>query len=118
MKHPEQDLQRAVARYLTLALGPETWWTAIGHGGGGKVRGAILKSMGLKPGVPDLLLLHNAELYGIELKAKSRVSKAQDQCQADMMLAGCADIGICKSINDVVWCLNQWRIPIRATVKV
>ena len=111
MKRPEQALQRAVARYLELALPREAWFTAFPAGGGGKVRGAILKGMGLKPGVPDLLILHHGELYGIELKASGgRLSPEQGECHRSMARAGCQGIAVCKSVDDVAVVLREWRI--------
>src|ERR1700682_4291340 len=53
--HPEQALQIAAAEYLTRALPDYARFTAFPAGGGGRVRGARLKAMGLKGGVPDLL---------------------------------------------------------------
>lgn len=57
MKRPEQDLQKACADLLNAILLPGVLWTAIGHGGGGKTRGAILNGMGVKAGVSDLLIM-------------------------------------------------------------
>lgn len=78
MKQPERALQIDVAKYLKLALRSPSYFSAIGHGGGGKIRGAILKTMGMKPGLPDIIVLHpvlqrgnNAGCWviGIELKS-------------------------------------------------
>lgn len=74
---PEAQLHRAVAAYLRLALRPPTIWTTIGHGGGGKVRGAQLKAMGVQPGWPDVLVIGRSMMMrdpqlvivGFELKS-------------------------------------------------
>lgn len=73
----EAALHKAVAAYLRLALKPPTIWTTIGHGGGGKIRGAQLKAMGVQKGWPDILVMTpngdkgDTRVVGIELKAKS-----------------------------------------------
>jgi hypothetical protein len=56
-KAPEQALQQQVAQYLDIVLKPPAFWTAIAHGGGGLMRGKINKGMGMKAGIPDILIL-------------------------------------------------------------
>lgn len=57
MIRAEQRIQQAIADLLHHVLPDEVVWSAVGHGGGGKTRGAILKSMGLLPGVPDMVVM-------------------------------------------------------------
>jgi hypothetical protein len=86
---PEQALQMAVARFLDLALPDDAVWSAIGHGGGGRLRGAILKSMGVKPGVPDLFVVYDCRVMFIELKAgHGTVSPAQKTMHETLRSAG------------------------------
>lgn len=124
-EHPERDLQIAVAAYLRLALKPPTIWTAFPAGGGGKVRGAQLKAMGLMPGWPDIIVIHPGEgvhsgyyciVAGIELKAaKGRVSREQEVMQERFSDAN-AGTAICRSIDDVVEWLGLKEIPLHAKV--
>jgi hypothetical protein len=123
--HPEQQLQISVARFLDLALRPPTIWTAFPAGGGGRMRGAFLKAMGLKAGWPDLLVIHprrtgpmgsNAcTLLGIELKAaRGRASPAQlAMCKAFEDAGG--DLFIARSIDEVEGFLRGVGIPLHAT---
>ena len=119
-KNPEQRLQIAVANFLRLALRPPTVWTAFPAGGGGKVRGALLKSMGLKAGWPDIIVLHPYELttlvVGIELKAKKgRLSDAQAAtCEA--LWAANARYIECRSLEEVDRCLRRAGVPMHALV--
>jgi len=53
---PEAAFHITVSRYLTFALPPQFFWTTFPSGGGGFIRGANLKRMGLKPGMPDLVI--------------------------------------------------------------
>jgi hypothetical protein len=53
---PEAAFQCQVAQYLSKALPEGYWFTAFPSGGGGRIRGAHLKRMGLKAGVPDLVV--------------------------------------------------------------
>ena len=117
-KTDEQKLQTAVAQYLRLALPfPDAWFTAIPAGGGGKVRGAILKGMGYRAGAPDMLVIYKwLPPIWLELKsATGRLSKAQEQCRDDLIAAGCK-WALCRSINDVEHALTRFGVPLRATV--
>lgn len=119
-KNPEQRLQIQVANFLRLALRPPTVWTAFPAGGGGKVRGALLKSMGLRAGWPDIIVLHPYELttlvVGIELKAKKgRLSKPQiETCEA--LWAANARYVECRSLEEVQRCLERAGVPLHGYV--
>jgi hypothetical protein len=113
-QRPEDALHQQIAEFLRLALPPEVWWSTFPSGGGGAARGGKLKAMGLRAGVPDLLVLHEGRLFGIELKsAKGDVSAEQIDCHRDMVLAG-ARVAVCRSVDDVGFWLEKWGIPTRA----
>ena len=124
---PEQDLQKAVAQYLRLALPfPDAWFTAIPAGGGGKTRGAILKGMGYHAGTPDMLVIYKRRIVKyafsdtvviwLELKsANSWPTKIQKQCRDDLIAARCK-WALCRSINDVERALRRFGVPLRAKV--
>lgn len=117
MRRPEQQLQIAVAAYLRVALKPPTIWTAIGHGGGGKVRGAILKAMGVQAGWPDILVISpDRIIVAIELKSK-RGKQSPEQHATAIALRLCrADYFLCKSINDVELALTCCNVPLHARI--
>lgn len=110
---PEQATHRAVAQYLNAVLPDTVFWTTFPSGGGGRVRGAQLKALGLKAGVPDVLILHRGRSYFIELKAvHGRLSDAQRACHPRIWEAG-APVGVAKTIDDVRGLLASWDIPTR-----
>lgn len=117
---PEQVLQQQVAEYLDRTLDhSRVVWSAIGHGGGGKARGAILKSMGLKAGLPDLMLWFRSphdgrpQCVGIELKAgRGRVSPAQ-YAMAERLSAAGAICFLCGSLDHVRAVIQAGQIPSR-----
>lgn len=120
--NPEQRLQIAVAQYLGHALKAPTIWTAFPAGGGGKVRGAFLKAMGLKAGWPDILVIYSPDdriatgVLGIELKAKAgrqtpaqhEIAQAFKDCHAWYVL--------CRSVDEVERALRFCKVPLSATV--
>lgn len=126
MAKPEAALQAQVARYLDATLRPPSFWTAIGHGGGGLIRGAQLKRMGVKKGVPDIIVLHPVAsagseygcwLIGIELKApKGRQSPEQVAVQAAFEQAG-GMYHVCRSVEEVEDALRSDGIPLFSTMR-
>ncbi len=109
----EAQLHRAVAEYLDLVLLPPAWWSTFPSGGGGKARGGQLKGRGLKPGVPDILLVQRGECFWIELKATNgRLSKAQQDTSGALAAAGC-HWTFCRSIEQVAEALKYWGISTR-----
>ena len=100
-RNPEQQLHIAVAQYLNLALPERSFWTTIPSGGGGRVRGALLKAMGLRRGVPDLMVIQGGRCAFIELKAPGKhPTLEQRDCHDDIKNAG-AWVFVCRSIEDV-----------------
>lgn len=122
---PEQDLQKAVAQFLTLVLtDPQTFWTAFPAGGGGKARGGQLKAMGLKAGVPDVLVIDRARVLWIELKTdaddvagtlRGKLSQAQKGTQEALRMAGCWVI-TCRSVAEVENVLRSFKVPMTGRV--
>jgi hypothetical protein len=75
------------------------------------VEAARFVGLGVKPGVADLILLHDAKFHALELKAhaKSKVSRAQKQFIADVRAAGGeADIGY--GLDDALHKLESWGL--------
>ena len=126
MAKPEDALQAQVARYLEVTLRPPTWWSSIGHGGGGLIRGAQLKRKGVKKGVPDVIVIHpvasagseyGAWLVGIELKApKGRQSEDQKKVQRAFEQAG-GFYYVARSVDEVEDALRQTGIPLFSTMR-
>ena len=69
---PEQAIQRAVVQYLGIMenLGELTFFHVPNGGRRSKAEGGIFKSLGVRPGVPDLVLLFpGGRCAFIEIKA-------------------------------------------------
>jgi hypothetical protein len=124
---PEQDLHEQVARILDLELSPPVEWTTFPAGSVPlpPAYAAKLSRMGLKPGWPDILILHR-RLFGIELKrqggalsqtrlVRTRLGRLRTVVgQADvfprLIEAGMA-VAVCRSADDVLQALDAWAIP-------
>ena len=89
-RRPEQQIQRALADHLRLRAQPNVFWFACENGGyRTAIEAAILKSCGVKRGVPDLILIKSGRTFGLELKAPNgRLSPAQEAAHEEMRAAG------------------------------
>ena len=120
-KTTEQDFQKDVADFLTLALPtPDAWFTAIPAGAPGKLRGAIMQAMGYRAGTPDMLVIYRPPsgpiVIWLELKsAAGKLSKAQEQCRKDLIAAGCK-WALIRTLKDVEQALRRFGVPLRALV--
>jgi hypothetical protein len=126
----ETALQQQVVDYLRVMVLPPAEWTAFpaGHVALAPADAAKLFRQGLKRGWPDLLLLHNGRLYGIELKkrgaplSKSRYVRSrggalrwvegQEDVLPRLMAAG-AEVCVCDSLDGVIMALRGWGVPLR-----
>lgn len=115
----EAALHRAVAAYLRVALKPPTIWTTIGHGGGGRVRGAQLKAMGVQPGWPDIIVIgqagSNRFTVGLELKAPKGVQSAEQKAVQRSFPGAGALYYVCRSVEDVEQALFRAGFDLCAT---
>jgi hypothetical protein len=75
----EDDFQVLVCDYLRLVVPPDVIWFAASNGaliaGTARLRAmrvALLKRMGMKVGIPDLIFLRRHHPFGIELKAPGK----------------------------------------------
>ena len=108
----EAILHKRVAEYLDAVLVAPIVWTTIGHGGGGRIRGAQLKAMGVKPGWPDILIMApGPNVLGIELKKKGGY-QTPEQKMVETAFHGCkAWYVLARSVEEVAKALDFIRIP-------
>lgn len=117
MKRPEQVLQRACVEFLRQCAPDGLVYTAINPvPAKSKAVAGISKAMGMQAGIPDLLMVWKGRAIFIEFKAPGgRLSPAQIDCQAGLMLAG-ALVHTVKSLDEFADFLATAGIPIRARI--
>jgi hypothetical protein len=107
----EAQLQKQVCGFLSIALKPPAWFSCFPSdraSGRGKI--------GLKLGVPDILIIHECCgcAYWIELKVgRNQLSIAQQNTANDLVEAGCNPPAVCRSLEEVIAALKEWGIPLR-----
>jgi hypothetical protein len=108
----EAALHKAVAEYLGWVLHPPVIWTTLGHGGGGRIRGAQLKAMGLKPGWPDILIIApGPNVLGIELKVKGNYQSPEQRAVEEEFCDLKIQYSVCRSVEEVGKALDFIKIP-------
>lgn len=134
-KKPRDDaefrLQAALIQHIRMRSYPNTYCTAIPNGEYRSKRTAgKLKAAGVRAGAPDLLIIRNGRVFGLELKALrigakgkplagAGQSEAQMLTQKDWEAAG-GSYAVATGIKQALDLLESWGIikPDRGTIPV
>jgi hypothetical protein len=108
---PEQIIQRAVFDHLRARAARGVFAFHVPNGGYRKpIEAAIMKGLGVKAGVPDVVAIHKGRCYGLELKAEGgRATPKQLEAIAAMEAAG-AHCCIAEGLDRALAVLEQWGI--------
>jgi hypothetical protein len=94
-EQPEQRIHRTVIAHLRQGGVPGLVFIHVPNGGKREpVEAAIFKGLGVRAGVSDLLLWHNAKSYALELKAKGGPTAAQSQFLTMKNAGAFADVAV------------------------
>jgi len=93
------------------------WWhSPQGAHYAGARQGALMKALGTRPGVADLVFLHRGQFYALELKklTGARATAEQGQFLADVRMAG-GLTAICHGLDEALAQLESWNLLIGTT---
>lgn len=93
------------------------WWHAAnGAFYGGARQGALMKALGVRPGVADLVFLYEGRFYALELKREkgARASAEQRQFLDDVRMAG-GIAAVCSGLDEALATLERWGLLRGAT---
>lgn len=108
--------QRRDAAFLSKALPPDAFWSAIDIGSAGSARAGMLrKQRGVKAGLPDFLVVHRNITLWIERKSGSQLSEPQ-RLTRDALVANGHRWALARSTDDIEAALLAAGIPLRATL--
>lgn len=127
---PEDSLHEAVAKALDLLLLPPAQWATYPAGSIPLPAqwAAKLFRLGLKRGWPDVLVVHEGRIIGVELKriggvlSKTRMVRSRSgalrivEGQTDVFarLQGAGmHIEVCETVEDVLYALRRLNVPVR-----
>ena len=111
MKHLEDGIQKAVAYHLWLRAKDDIVWWHTPNGGKRHPREAArFKTMGVRPGVSDLVLIRDGMAFALELKAPGgRPTEHQLKFLSDFERAGgytaCAE-----GLDRALAVLESWSV--------
>jgi hypothetical protein len=81
--------QTALAEQLADLLPPGVFWSSVDNQPWSKVAGLLRKRRGVRAGMPDLLILFEGRLIGLEMKSLiGRLSSAQEEVRLQILRAG------------------------------
>jgi hypothetical protein len=89
-QRPEAAIQRAVFQHLRTRGAPRLFAFHPANGGWrSPIEGAIFRGLGVVPGTPDVIVIHEGRCYALELKAQGgRATPKQLEAIAAMKAAG------------------------------
>jgi hypothetical protein len=110
-RREEDHLQRAALAHIRLRGVRNLFCCHVPLGGTrSPVEAAIMVGLGVVVGMPDLLLIHAGQVFGLELKtATGKLSTAQIATQEAMRAAGCT-VATVHSIDEAIRVLEGWHL--------
>jgi hypothetical protein len=105
----EETIHRDVVRVLRQRARPDVVWFHVPNGGSRhKIEAAKLKGMGTLAGVPDLIIIVDGAVHGLELKAgHGRRSRAQRDVARRFADAG-SHVAEARTVEDATALLVTW----------
>jgi hypothetical protein len=108
---PEDQIQRAVFDHLRMRSAPGVYAFHVPNGGWrSHIEAAILKGLGVRAGVPDVIAIHRGQVYAIELKTEDgRATSAQLQAIEDLRATG-AHAEVAYGLDRALAVLEDWGL--------
>ena len=112
----EHDVQCAICDYLDIRR--ICYWAVPNGGKRSKSEAKRLKSEGVRPGVPDITIVHDGMYYGLEVKKpatitpKGYLSKNQKSMIKQIEDVGGGEVKVVYSVADVIEALIDWGISV------
>jgi hypothetical protein len=110
-RRPEEAIQRGVLQHLQVRAAPDVFWFHPANGGyRTSIEARVLKSLGVKAGVPDLIFIRDGKTYGLELKADGgRLTPVQRMAHVLMRAAG-AEVAVAVGLDAALRQLESWGL--------
>ena len=97
----ELAIQRAVCDHLRARpVYGIVWWHTPNGGYRHRTEAKIFKSMGVLPGIPDLIVLRAGRMYALELKKANGKLTDNQRDTMEMLMAAGAECAVAYSIDE------------------
>ena len=115
---PEQDIQRAVFEHLAIRGAPGMFAFHPANGGWrSPIEARILKGLGVKAGVPDVIVVKDGHFHALELKTvDGRLTPAQIEVHKLLESAG-AEVATGYGLDDALDWLETWGLLLGSRYK-
>ncbi len=115
-RHSEDAIQRAVVAHLRTRRLPGVAYFHVPNGGRrSPAEASVFAGLGVRAGVPDLVLIRDGHAFALELKAPGgRVSPAQTEMQQELERAG-ATVATAFGLDAALEQLESWGLLRRAS---
>jgi hypothetical protein len=108
LKRLEQEIQKSVFAHLKQRGAPGIFfWHPFSGGYRRPIEAKIYKSLGAIAGLPDVMVLKDGVLYGLELKATRGRLTDNQKATLDKMEAAGAITGAARGLDDALFWLEQ-----------
>jgi hypothetical protein len=107
----ENQIHSAIIARLQWCADPSVFYFHVPNGGYRTPREAArFKSFGVRPGVPDLILLRRGQVFALEIKAKSGKLSPHQKTTLRRMEAAGAVVAVAFGLDDAIRQLEEWRV--------
>ncbi len=108
---PEQAIQRAVFQHMAIRGASDCFAFHVPNGGlRSRIEASIMKGLGVRAGIPDIIAIKAGLTYALELKAPGgRLSPAQSEVHAALRAAG-ASVAVACGLDDTLRQLEAWHL--------
>ena len=90
---------------------PGCFWFHVPNGGYRRpVEAAILQSLGLVAGVPDLIFIYNGKIFALELKTSGRKPTPAQVATMDAMRSAGATVAVAYGLDEAIAQLENWHL--------
>jgi hypothetical protein len=110
-RRPEDALQRTVLQHLKIRAPSDAFYFHPANGGQRTaIEAAILSGLGVRAGVPDLIIIYGGEVFGLELKAEGgKPTGLQLETQTAMRRAS-AKVATAIGLDRALHQLEAWHL--------
>lgn len=111
----EANLQRSIVQYARWALPTTALMFHVPNGEKrSKKTGGILAGLGVRAGIPDLILFHDSQALCIEVKVKNTYpSMVQKQMHLKLLRCG-IDTAVVRSLDEFIDAVEQFGVRLHA----
>jgi hypothetical protein len=108
----EDDLQRAICKLLRLLEAQaRLYWFAVPNGGfRRKIEAAIMKGLGVRAGIPDLVILAKGRAYFMELKSSVGVLNDAQRIVIPALKRHGFPVVVIRTIDQAIEALKSWGL--------